>query len=222
MIVWLASYPRSGNTLFRIVLKQVYGLDSYSVYGDRDITRMGAAELIGHKGLSTSIDAMRTRAPMFIVKTHGLGYQTSDPAIYLVRDVRDALVSHAHYHIDIEGGNDFVAVLQRLAISKPLFGGWSENARSWTVYPSTVVVKYEDMVEDPVGVVSEALAQAGIMDEPIGVHGRIPTFEELHAKWPEFFRRGRVRQWESELSPAQEEMIWQAHGAMMTYLGYER
>ena len=33
MIVWLASYPRSGNTLLRQVLKRCFGLDSYEAPG---------------------------------------------------------------------------------------------------------------------------------------------------------------------------------------------
>jgi len=34
MIIWLASYPRSGNTLLRTVIKSCMGIDSYS---DQDI-----------------------------------------------------------------------------------------------------------------------------------------------------------------------------------------
>lgn len=30
-VTWLASYPRSGNTLLRIVLKRCFGLSSQSV-----------------------------------------------------------------------------------------------------------------------------------------------------------------------------------------------
>ncbi|MAV31484.1 MAG: hypothetical protein CL866_04615 [Cycloclasticus sp.] len=33
MIIWLASYPRSGNTLMRNILKKSMGLTSYSKHG---------------------------------------------------------------------------------------------------------------------------------------------------------------------------------------------
>ena len=36
MVVWLASYPRSGNTFLRIVLHRLYGVPTYSVYDDDD------------------------------------------------------------------------------------------------------------------------------------------------------------------------------------------
>jgi hypothetical protein len=32
MIVWLASFPRSGNTMLRILLHRFYGRLSYSLY----------------------------------------------------------------------------------------------------------------------------------------------------------------------------------------------
>jgi hypothetical protein len=35
-VTWLASYPRSGNTLLRTILKQCFGLSSQSVYPDEE------------------------------------------------------------------------------------------------------------------------------------------------------------------------------------------
>ena len=34
MIVWLAAYPRSGNTLLQLFLKQVFGVHTFSLYDD--------------------------------------------------------------------------------------------------------------------------------------------------------------------------------------------
>jgi hypothetical protein len=34
MIVWLASYPRSGNTFVRTLLHSAFGLESYSLHCD--------------------------------------------------------------------------------------------------------------------------------------------------------------------------------------------
>ena len=46
MIVWLASYPRSGNTFFRILLHHLYRLPTYSGFksGD-DLYFVGAGDL---------------------------------------------------------------------------------------------------------------------------------------------------------------------------------
>ena len=32
MIIWLASYPRSGNTMFRMMLNKVFGSKTYTKY----------------------------------------------------------------------------------------------------------------------------------------------------------------------------------------------
>jgi len=37
-MIWLASYPRSGNTLLRVILKHCFGLSSQSVYHDSEFT----------------------------------------------------------------------------------------------------------------------------------------------------------------------------------------
>ena len=35
-MIWLASYPRSGNTFFRIVLSEVYGIESSTFHHESD------------------------------------------------------------------------------------------------------------------------------------------------------------------------------------------
>ena len=34
MIVWIASFPRSGNTFMRIAIHNILGCDTYSIYND--------------------------------------------------------------------------------------------------------------------------------------------------------------------------------------------
>ncbi len=34
MLIGLASYPRSGNTFFRVLLNRYFGLQTYSLYDD--------------------------------------------------------------------------------------------------------------------------------------------------------------------------------------------
>ena len=83
-MIWLASFPRSGSTFLRIVLDQVYGIESSTF----------------HREETYPVDANYTRFP--VVKTHLLPGQLapsdpSIPAVYLVRDGRDCVVSLAHY-----------------------------------------------------------------------------------------------------------------------------
>lgn len=220
MIIYLASYPRSGNTLFRITMKQVYGMDSYSAYNDADITRMGAADVVGHKQLFTHPDVLRRKRRQFFVKTHNMGHNSFDPAICIVRDGRDAILSHAHYRKDVEQcPKSLEEIMMDLIVSNPLFGGWSRNIASWLNRKhSTVLVKYEDMLLNPANSVFLALSELQI---PLGnTQGSVPSFEELHAEWPKFFRSGRAGSWITEMSDKVHEAFLINHGAMLRSLGY--
>jgi hypothetical protein len=52
MLVWLASYPRSGNTLLRAVLKECLGLSTFSLHDDGDrrvFATPSLCEAVGHE-----------------------------------------------------------------------------------------------------------------------------------------------------------------------------
>ena len=78
-MIWLASYPRSGNTLMRNILYEVYGLSSGEFH--REEGHYLEEDYFSHP----------------FVKTHLLPLQlepsdSSIRAVYIVRDGRDALV----------------------------------------------------------------------------------------------------------------------------------
>src|SRR5262245_5929563 len=103
MITWLASYPRSGNSFFRIVLKHLYAIPTYEAY-NLDLANpifAGLAEIVGHKPNPATLEEMAQSGQHYIVKTHELP-RDDYPAIYLVRDGRDAIVSHANYALRTE------------------------------------------------------------------------------------------------------------------------
>ena len=83
-MIWLASYPRSGSTFLRIVLDEVYGIESSTFHRQKDYP----------------LDGDYATYP--VIKTHQLPHELapadpSIPAVYLVRDGRDCVVSLAHY-----------------------------------------------------------------------------------------------------------------------------
>src|SRR5690348_17690471 len=98
MIIWLASYPRSGNTFYRILLNHLFGVSTQSVYNDPLFEeRPELSELVGHAHNDRSLHELASSPRAYFVKTHELPNCDTYPAIYLVRDGRDALVSYAHY-----------------------------------------------------------------------------------------------------------------------------
>lgn len=218
-MIWLASFPRSGNTFFRNVLYEVYGIESSTYHQDPDR------------------DLDKNFATFQVVKTHELPanlpleYQ-DQPAVYLVRDGRDSLVSIAHHRKDIVApGTDFYNNLLEaiLAQGGSFFGGWSENVRAWT-QKAAVVIRFEDLIEDPIREVEKLRA---IIDLPQPDLEKLPTFKQLKFGQPQYgagkkakgnqtkhFRRGKAGGWRDELPPELEKLVWSIHGPTLLKWGY--
>jgi hypothetical protein len=229
LITWLASYPRSGNTFFRILVYQLYGIQTYSLYADAIIN--SSPEVRAIVGSSdTPIDPQEAVASPLpcLVKTHEVA-SDEHPAILIVRDGRDVLVSYARYIMSFVPDGDqqrspdeFQGILRMLITSTDHFGGWSHNVASWlSRRVPTVLVKYEDLLQRPLEIAPESLEKAGF---PIRGKQEQPqlSFDELHDKMPDFFRKGRVGNWRTEMSGELQELFWQTNADMMRRLGYTR
>lgn len=217
-MIWLASFPRSGNTFFRNILYQVYGLESSTFHRDP-----AYAVIEGYQ-----------KYPF--VKTHLLPQDlvpadASIKKVYLVRDGRDALVSMAHHKKDItRPGSDFYNNLLEsiLGWGDPDFGGWSENVTQWAK-AADLIIRYEDLVADPLRE-TEKLRQ--LMDLPLPKAERLPTFEKLkfgqaqyggeRGKQERAFRRGRAGCWQEEMPAELHQLFWELHGDTMARMGYEQ
>lgn len=239
MIVWLASYPRSGNTLTVMTIQDVFGIRRIGTIAKADLS-LGRlrnelvpsptppwdvpAELINLRG-DELVAALEQRPEPFFIKTHRLSEaSTPNPAIYIIRDGRDALVSHAHFVADRDipqfRGVPYNKRLGRLI--RPgirAYGHWSENTRTWLDRSATTaVIRFEELVLDPAAVVANACTQLG-MD--LGrARGEMLDFQYLRERMPSLFRRGKVGSWREEMSPGLQERFWRVHGQQMRALGY--
>lgn len=228
MIVWVASYPRSGNTYWRVLLHHFYGVIPYNIYTDaqkrgkqtlQPLWQEDYDKIIDHPTLS---DMQRT-AQAYFVKTHELPGDDS-PAVYLVRDGRDALVSYAHFIRDFESpGAPFEPTLHALIVNPGYFGGWSNHVMQWTNRKApTAIVKFEELVtsQNPLVLLEKALRQIGCACSLNLSAGEAPTFAELRAKVPKFFRQGQIGGFQKEMAPPLHELFWQKHGHAMKAMGY--
>ncbi len=222
MIIWLASYPRSGNTLLRTMIKTVFGRPTYSKYDDRHEigADAGVAAEVGHRFLGAAwpdaYDRLRRDAELYLVKTHDPP-EDAGPAVYVVRDGRSACRSFFHYLTDFDRLDGPVAVGDVVAGAVP-FGSWGGHLEAWRPLdrPNTLVVKYEDLIADPAREIGRLAAFTGLA--PIGDWRN--DFDRLHAMHPRFFRAGAKNDAAVALDGADLDLFWACHGGWMRRLGY--
>lgn len=203
LICWLASYPRSGNDYF--------GLVSIS---------MGVERQSRYKLSLAKLRRLNDSEGLHLVKTHELPVD-QNPAIYLIRDGRDSLVSFAHHTLKHDlPHSTFLKVLEAHLQGHPHFGTWGQNVAAWTNRSApTVIVHFHELIADPESVVRSTLQKAGFRP---GRAREIPTFSKLQKLKPNLFRRGQIGSWKDELPPHLEEQFWSAHASIMQKLGYVR
>lgn len=191
MIIWLASYPRSGNTLLRTILKRCFNLDSYA---DEPIHVQSLIRsdnnLIGHKDLPTSWEEFyefsKNSDQLFLVKTH-LPPKDTQPYIYVVRDGRSAIKSYKKYYERYLPKHN--VNLYQLIAGDDAYGDWSSHYKSWVERDSIkgMIVKFENL-----GNISEEFL--GQIASFISYQGDISKwhnpFDTLSLLEPGFFREG--------------------------------
>lgn len=230
MIVWVASYPRSGNTFLRIVLSHMYGVSTRELYRkklptDNPNVSKEIAEWVGFEEWE-SLDELRMAPEPAFLKTHELSSDDS-PALYVVRDGRDTMVSYAHFILTYEKkvpaeeyAQAYRKVIRQVIADEGYFGGWSKHVESWTKRKGpTAVIKYSDLIKSPQETTRSAIAQLGLSLEE-NKEVVIPTFGELKQAVPAFFRSGKVGSHEQEMNEADRSLFWKHHGATMTAHGF--
>ena len=275
-IIWLASYPRSGNTWTRAVINALMHIVDDPGYADLDLNAVHPwtagendvehyTRMLGRpafRAAPAEIAAMRPRVqadianragrPVF-VKTHNAqaidrGHPMVNPgatagAVYLVRNPLDIAIYLSHFtgrSIDrtiddmarpgfgLAGGRRYV---------HSVWGSWSENVGSWAgrPNPTTLVVRYEDMLEKPFEAFEAVARHVAIAatGEQLERALALARFDRLQAKeasdgfqeqpsysTDRFFREGRAGQWQERLTQEQVARVIKAHHPFMRRFGY--
>ncbi len=221
MIVWLASYPRSGNTFFRVILNSAFGIKTYSLYDD--LGDIGADEattdIVGHTFLPKDFDPDKARASdeIYYIKTHELLNNTalddSDKVIYLVRDGRECILSFTkHRQIFYKKDVDY---LENIVYGHRYYGTWGEHIRQWK-NRDKLLIKFEMMTDEPSSILQDIANYLNI--QPIS--NRIPTFQELQKINPKFFRSGKKDSWKKHFSESDHLAFWLQNANEMIKMGY--
>jgi hypothetical protein len=232
--IMIASYPRSGNTWLRFLLTKV--LTGRSAAFD-DVNNV-IPEIGIHR------DALHLLpGDGRLIKTHEVYRPTYKRAVYLIRDVRDVLLSQ--YSRENELGlvwwGDFDTYLDRfLNGTVNGFGSWQEHIPVWLDSPlakngNLLPIMFADMrrntqetlerVVDFLGfaVQPEVIAEA-IADNTVDkMRARESSAQKLHKTSSEegrFVRKGSVMGWRDKLTEAQLDLIERCAGQTMARMGF--
>lgn len=219
--LFVASYPRSGNTLVRSILWNCFGLRSNSRYDETTtmLANREIANMVGAVGTETvhHVSALVREQGTVPHKTHDLSSAEQDmPAIYIIRDGREVMCSYLAY--EQRRVKDGIVTMEEVIRGQVEFGSWSEHIRAWNVFdrPKTLVLRYEDMLAD-VGHCTERIG-AFIGIKPL--KKSIPAFEAYKSALPGFFRSGTNTTWRELLTGRMLNLFYELHGDMMAVLGY--
>ena len=176
-VIWVASYPKSGNTWTRAMLatyvsgRAVASLDELEKLVP-DITNLTRAGRLLPDGQEPSV-----------IKTHFLPdaellreYDCATARVlYVVRNPRDVIFSAAR-HLDIselkyaEFAEFFITHRGVPEWTRSGFGTWPQNVRAWTTASpgqlfssaQVLVLRYEDMRDDPAGSLRQMVGFLGL------------------------------------------------------------
>jgi len=227
VIVWVCSFPRSGNTFLRIVLNRLYGVRTCVVYDVDGVAQRLGSDLVGFAERPAGIQAMREASEVHFVKTHrqrDSQVDERDKAICLVRDGRDCLVSWARMAAEA-AGRRFETELRAMITRRHEVGtgSWGRNVLSWLRPPAPhrPVLRYEELVREPRDAVQRTVVALLPQLRPL-TGARIPSFGELRQADDRFFRRGLSDTHRDELSEELHELFWSQpdNVTAMRLLGY--
>lgn len=272
-IIWLASYPKSGNTWCRIFLaRYLYGIDninniSIPIYSsksylesesDIDVSELPNNELHSLR-LKVFAKHSQSTKEIFPVKIHDyyektqfnlpfLPLKQTKGAIYLVRNPFDLSISFSRHlgqsiekTISIINNPDYKLSVpsKRFVIQLPQkLNTWSNHYKSWVEQHDipVLVVKYEDLLDNPQKKFSEILNFIGVKvhKEKLIDAIQFSSFENLKKQEQQFgfeeksvfstifFHTGKSGYFKNILNVNQINTIFSNHNEIIYKLGYEK
>ena len=190
-IIWLASYPKSGNTWARFLLySALFGQPRASIDISRKIPDI-------HRPLPFDQPA----DGRLLVKSHfALGPKhpklgLTERAILITRDPKDVLLSGLNYRRlagmaptampDAAYARDFIRHLGDPDWNEQGFGTWPSHAQSWLTNTSFPVlrIRYEDLHADTAAALRQLLAFVGIDRSDAAIQSAVAaaSFESMRA-----------------------------------------
>lgn len=207
-LVWLASYPRSGNTYLRTVLWHCFGLRSASVYANDLGGNRELEQYVGHIEHSPDMEQQMLESGIPLLKTHEHA-KDNGTAIYIVRDGRAASVSLWKYL------NEEIP-LRSVIDGQHIFGKWSDHVLSWHPWdrPGTLLLKYEQLRDN----LPAALESIGNFLNRENVTTEIPDRNMIAAIDGRWVRKNT--DWKTEITGEDLERFYELNSQVLEKCGY--
>ncbi len=207
-IIWLASYPRSGNTFLRTILWHCFKLNSASIYPGDLGTNEELKNFSGHIEQDVNGKIRFPRDALPLIKTHE--YPVNDgPTIYVVRDGRAACVSLWKFYKKTLSMEACVDGSHRFGLWADHVQAWKPNSRS-----RTLLLRYEDMVSDLTGV----LEKLGDFLKQKIINTEMPKREkiaDIDGRWV-----NKSSHWQSAIDARTLELFHSLNGKSIKEMGY--
>lgn len=238
--VFIASYPRSGSTWLRFLLLELLTRDTAGF--DR-VNRL-LPDVGRHRGIPALLPAGGR-----LIKTHEVYRSAYQRAVYIVRDVRDVVLSEFDYENARRRISEDFDTFLMLSLKSNVngYGCWQEHVLSWLDSPlgrtdKFLMIKFEDLrarTEDTLAAVAEFLGveadRAAIRvaiannsvhrmrekeDQVPDIDGYSPA--KANGDGTRFIRNGSIGGWRARLSEDQVRLIEEHAGNGLARLGYSR
>jgi len=228
--VFFGSYPRSGTTWTRFVLLEI---------------------LTGHEGGFDEVNGIlhgignhMTGAPVLpgggrLLATHEQYNKKYHKAFYIVRDVRDVILSEFAYTTALEFFDDDLDSFIHEFLCKKVnpFGPWQKHVSSWINSPIAgtddfLRVHYEDLRRNPIEGFTKIANFLGVNNDPALIkraveHNSLDKMKQKERAAPQrasvkgqFVRKGEVQGWRGKLTEEQVRFISEKAGSVLQKLGY--
>jgi len=230
------SYPRSGNTWIRLVLVdslKAKAIDLNPVFSTKyrffSTHEFASIKSENAKGCIFKSHLMYDKSPQDLSKYKG---------VYLLRDGRDSMLSYYFYNVKHKGYTESWDVFfdryferkhplnYREKVLLKLMSGWGENVQSYLNRPSVKILRYEDLVADPVNQVKNMIDFLGLNydDYKDGILANLQKSNESlnnKAKRDQDERkRGTVGSWSDFYSEEQNIAFISRYGKLLEQFGY--
>lgn len=208
--IWLASYPRSGNTLIRTVLWQCFGLKSGSVYPNDLGGNSSLESYVGHVEFSSTETLKLSDDAPTIIKTHERP-ASQHPAIYIVRDGRAATVSLWEFY-------SRKVPLTTIIQGQHRFGTWAQHLIAWKPWKreGTLFLRYEDIISSLPATLDRI---SEFLDLPV-LSTSLPDREDIAQQDGRWVRQ--KTDWSLVIDKQQLDTFYQLNGSMMRKLRYRK